>query len=232
MKILLVEDDEKLGKVIIKVLEKQNYLVDWAKDADECFEYLEYNQENTYDIILLDWMLPKKNGDEICQELRLETKHNFPNGIIFLTAKDDINDIVKGLDVGADDYIVKPFENAELIARINSVYRRKTKQYTGTLERFGNTILNKTEHKLITEIEETPLSRTEFSLFELLFSNKNKLVSRLTILENIWGLDENVSQANIDSYIYILRKKLRKLESTLCISLHKDYGYRLEIKND
>ncbi|MFV0626297.1 MAG: response regulator transcription factor [Alphaproteobacteria bacterium] len=232
MKILLVEDDNKLGEVIIKVLKKQNYFVDWAKNAEECFEYIDYNKENIYDIILLDWMLPQKNGDEICQELRLEEKYNFQNGIIFLTAKDDINDIVKGLDVGADDYVVKPFENVELIARINSVSRRKAKQYNGNLEKFGNTLLNKTEHLLSVNKKEVGLSRTEFLLFDLLFNNKNKLVSRLCILENVWSLEENISQASIDSYIYILRKKLKKIESNLSISLHKDYGYTLETKND
>lgn len=228
MKILLIEDNEKLGSIIVKVLKNYHYEVDWAKDGIECFEYIEYSKENPYDVILLDWMLPNKNGDIICKELR--EIHNFTGGIIFLTARDSMNDIVKGLDVGADDYIVKPFENIELIARINSVNRRKNKLYIGDIVTFGNLTLNKKDGFISANDKSVKLSRIELLFFDLFFCHQNKIVSRDLISENVWGINEDVSQASIDSYIYMLRKKLKSINANIVISLTKQVGYKMEFK--
>lgn len=228
MKILLVEDDERLGDILSKVLKSQGFEVDWAQDGEECFDYVNYNSDNPYDVILLDWMLPNKNGDIICKELRDVNKYNFSNGIIFLTAKDSMNDKVTGLELGADDYIVKPFENAELIARLKSVNRRKSKSFIGEISKFGNITLNKTEHTLSSGDKTAKLSRIEFLLFDLLLSNQNKIVTRETISDNVWGFNEEVSQASIDSYVYMLRKKLKSLSANIAINLYKGIGYKME----
>ncbi|MDR1694710.1 MAG: response regulator transcription factor [Lactobacillaceae bacterium] len=232
MKILLVEDDEKLGSVIVKVLQTYGYDVDWAKESAECLEYVEYNSENTYDVILLDWMLPGKNGDIICKELREPQKYNFNNGIIFLTAKDAMDNIVKGLDIGADDYIVKPFENSELIARIKSVNRRKSRTYIGETAKVGNITINRLEQTITTGDKTGKLSKNEFHLFDLFAKSLNKVISRDVIMESVWGINEEISQANIDSFIYLLRKKLKSINANLSITLYKSIGYKLEIKND
>ena len=121
MKLLLVEDDAKLGAVVQKLLTLENFQTDWAQDGKEALEFVRDNRLNAYDVIILDWMLPEISGIEICRILRDKAKYNYQGGIIFVTAKDSTEDCINGLNAGADDYIVKPFQTGELIARVNAV---------------------------------------------------------------------------------------------------------------
>lgn len=228
MHVLLVEDDEKLGRIICQVLKKENIEVDWAQDSDDAFAYVDYCVENIYDVIVLDWMLPGKPGPEICKILRSNTKYNFQGGIIFLTARDAIEDRVTGLEAGGDDYLVKPFENAELIARLKALYRRKGRPYIDNTLKIGELELNRNEQIVTYNGKQIQFSKREFAIFDLLLINAERVLPRDTIIERIWGNDSEVTSASLDSYIYLLRKKTKELEPILSIKLVRGVGYKIE----
>lgn len=231
MQVLLVEDDYKLGQIISQVLEKENIKVDWAKDGEEVFAYISYNTNNIYDIIILDWLLPEITGPEICKKLRENKKYQYQGGIIFLTAKDSTEDMVEGLDAGGDDYLVKPFENKELIARLKALYRRKGRPYIDDNVEISDILLNRKEYSIQYDNEKKQLSHKEFELFDLLLVNMNRILPRETIIERIWGLNYDITSANLDSYIYLLRKKLKDFCPLISINLVRGIGYCLEKKN-
>ena len=129
MKLLLAEDDIKLGGLVKSLLELSGFEVEWAQDGKEAMDLIEEAAASSYDVIILDWMLPEISGIEICRLLRNPRKYNYQGGIIFLTARGGIDDCVTGLESGADDYLVKPFQNKELIARVNALGRRKGRPF-------------------------------------------------------------------------------------------------------
>lgn len=231
MHILLVEDDEKLGKIVSQVLMQENFEVDWAKDSEDVFAYFDYNADNIYDVVILDWMLPGKSGPEICKILRGNKKYLYQGGIIFLTARDSLEDRITGLEAGGDDYLPKPFENAELIARLKAIYRRKSKPYIDNLLKLGDLELFRNEQKISFQGKQISFSKREFAIFDLLLINLNKVLPRETIIEKIWGEEANITSANLDSYIYLLRKKTKSLEPFFKIVLVRGIGYKIE-KND
>lgn len=228
MRILLVEDDQKLGRVLCRVMEEAGIQADWAQNAEDTFDFVAYSSDNIYDVIVLDWMLPGKNGPQICKELRDGDTYNFQGGILFLTARDSIEDRVTGLEVGGDDYLVKPFENAELIARLKALNRRKSKPYIDDVATIAGITLNRNEHKVYFRDTCIQFSKREFDIFDLLLINVDQVLPRNTIIEHIWGMEADVSSANLDSYIYLLRKKIKPLEEVLTISLIRSIGYKLE----
>lgn len=231
MNVLLVEDNDNLGDIICQVLKKEGINVDWAQDAQDTFAYMDYSSNNIYDIIILDWMLPEMTGPEICRILR-DKKYNYQGGIIFLTARDSTEDRVEGLEAGGDDYMVKPFENKELIARLKALYRRKGKPYIDDKIQIQDIILNRKDHIISCGSKHKRLSQKEFELFDLLFTNTNRTLLRETIIDRIWGSDGEITSANLDSHIYLLRKKIKDICPTLSIKLVRGIGYKLEYKKD
>ena len=215
-KILIVDDEEKIRELIRMNLELAGYKCDEAEDGEMALEKL-----NKFgpDLALLDIMLPKKNGYEIAQSF---IKQNVP--IIFLTAKDSVTDKVKGLKLGADDYIVKPFESMELLARIEVVLRR-TGKFSDIFE-YRNIKVDFAKREVFKNNEKIEMTAQEFELLKVLSQNKNLALSREKLLESAWGYDYYGDTRTVDMHIQRLRKKLSW--DDIIVTVYK-YGYRLEI---
>jgi len=215
-KILIVDDEERIRELIRMNLELSGYECSEAEDGEVALEKLESYKP---DLALLDIMLPKKNGYEIAEEF---IKQDVP--IIFLTAKDSVVDKVKGLKLGAEDYIVKPFESMELLARIEVVLRRKGKD----LEEFEykSVKINFSTREVWVDGNPIELTAQEFSLLDVLIKNKNLALSRDKLLESAWGYDYYGDTRTVDMHIQRLRKKLNW--ENIIVTVFK-YGYRLEI---
>ncbi|WP_318505005.1 response regulator transcription factor [Bacillus sp. T3] len=224
MNILLAEDDERLGKLIHHMLKKELHLVDWVKNGKEAYDYARLSE---YDVLLLDWMMPDKSGIEICKELR---NKGYKGGILFITARDAIEDMVLGLDSGADDYIIKPFEFEELLARIRAVSRRKEKVIEDIVE-VGDLCLNLTNHLATKNHKPIDLSKKEYHLLELLLRNKNQVIPREILFEKIWGFDTYVSENALDSMIKLLRKKIDSHDAPSLIQTVRGIGYMVRDKD-
>ena len=222
MRILLAEDDSKLGNLIKRMLEKSELAVDWVTRGDTAFEYATHSY---YDVIVLDWMMPGQTGIEVCRQLR---KDGCQGAILMLTAKDDINDRVLGLDTGADDYLVKPFEFAELLARIRALSRRSSAKLKENIVEIGELVLNRANRSVCYKEIEVQLSSREVPLLDLLVQNKGQVVPREVILDRVWGLEADVSSNNLDAYVRLLRKKLNLPEGDVVIQNVRGIGYKLE----
>lgn len=202
-KILLVEDEENIASFVKMELEYEGYKVEVCDDG---VKGLEFSIENEYDLILLDLMLPKLNGLEVCRRLR--KVKNTP--IIMLTARDDVMDKVTGFQTGADDYVSKPFAIEELLARIEALLRRvnANKPVLNKLE-FNDISIDMDARIVMQDNEEINLTTKEYELLVELMKNKNKVLSRESLLENIWGYDYEAETNVIDVYIRHLRSKLK-----------------------
>lgn len=232
MRLLLVEDDIKLGAAVRQLLELEGHQTDWAQDGAEALEYAADSRLNAYDVIILDWMLPELSGIEVCKILRSSPKYNYQGGIIFVTARDSTEDCIAGLDSGADDYIVKPFQTKELTARLNAICRRKVKPFVDDVYRRHSISIDKNLHLVSCGEKTLKLSAREFELFSLLFINQNQVIPRSTIFERIWNDNLETTPASLDSYIYLLRKKLRSFSDKIAIRLVKNIGYIMEVSKD
>ncbi|MEN6413958.1 MAG: response regulator transcription factor [Veillonellales bacterium] len=202
MKLLLVEDERKLVEALAYLLKKNGYAIDTALDGETGIEMA---ATGTYDLLILDYMLPQKSGIDLLKEFR---SLKFDTPVIFLTAKDAPKDRVAGLDAGADDYLVKPFFTEELLARIRALTRRKNKNLVNnTLSAAGLTLdpLRSEVRKGDTVIH---LTLKESLLLELLMRNMGQVMTKEYILEHVWGYNSESAMANVDLYIYYLRKKL------------------------
>lgn len=215
-KILIVDDEKKIRELIRMNLELAGYKCDEAEDGEMALEKL---NKFSPDLALLDIMLPKKNGYEIAQSF---IKQNVP--IIFLTAKDSVTDKVKGLKLGADDYIVKPFESMELLARIEVVLRR-TGKFSDIFE-YRNIKVDFAKREVFKNNEKIEMTAQEFELLKVLIQNKNLALSREKLLESAWGYDYYGDTRTVDMHIQRLRKKLSW--DDIIVTVYK-YGYRLEI---
>lgn len=202
MRLLLVEDEKRLSDALSAILRKKGYQVDTAYDGETAFDMA---AEGTYDLILLDWMLPKRDGLSVLTGLR-ELDYNMP--VLFLTAKDTIDDRVMGLDSGADDYLVKPFETAELLARVRSLLRRAEREIVGDKLTGAGVTFDPLKGEVTYEGKTTRLTVKEAVLLELLMKNVGQVLSKERILERVWGYSADVDTANVDLYIHYLRKKL------------------------
>jgi DNA-binding response OmpR family regulator len=218
MKILLAEDDERLGKLIHHMLKKEMHLVDWVKNGNDAYEYASLSD---YDVLLLDWMMPGMSGIEVCKKIR---KNGYNGGILFITAKDATEEMVFGLDSGADDYIVKPFQFEELLARLRAVSRRKNKVYEDILK-VGPLELNLTTHVVTKDMQVIELTRKEYHLLELLMRNKNQVMPRDILFEKIWGFDSFVSENALDSLVKLVRKKVDTKGEPSLIQTVRGVGY-------
>jgi DNA-binding response OmpR family regulator len=225
MKVLLAEDDAKLGKLIKRMLEKSGVQVDWVLNGDMALEYALYDP---YDVVILDWMMPGKTGVAICDQLR---KRGYHGAVLMLTAKDAVDDRVLGLDTGADDCFVKPFEFAELFARIRALARRSRVRLEEDILQVGNLVFNGLTHCVRRDDMEVQLTSRELQLLDLLVRNQERVIPREVILERIWGLEAEVSSNNLDAYVRLLRKKLIPFEDVVVIQTVRGIGYKLEVQD-
>lgn len=222
IKVLLAEDDKRLGKLISYMLTQNKVQVEWITNGADIYTYAMYSE---YDILILDWMMPNVSGLEACRQLR---EAGYERAILMLTAKDTVEDRVTGLDAGADDYLVKPFEFDELMARLRALGRRSSQKIQQDVVEIGDFTLNRTTKILKKKNQVIQLSPREFQLFDLLAQNLGVVVPREIILDRIWGLERDITSNNIDSYMKILRKKLNEVDGNIAIRTVRGIGYRLE----
>lgn len=216
MRILIVEDESGISRFLKQGLEEENYAVTIAADGKEG---LMLAQVNPFDLILLDWMLPKMNGLEVCTEFRKKDK---TTPIIFLSAKDTIQETIAGLKAGANDYIKKPFSFEELLERI----RVQLRSFDDVPElRLGAIILNKQTHQAFNDGKEVVLTQKEFSLLEYLIVNKGKVCTRTQIIEDVWNIHFEYDTGVIDVFINSLRKKLNLRKEQDYIKTIRGVGY-------
>ncbi|MDD7411158.1 two-component system response regulator RppA [Fusobacterium gastrosuis] len=218
MKILVVEDEKDLNSVITRHLKKNNFSVDSVFDGEEALNFLEY--EN-YDLVILDIMMPKLNGYEVVKKLR--TKQN-ETPVLMLTAKDNIEDKVKGLDLGADDYLVKPFDFNELLARIRAIIRRKYGNSSNQLS-IDDLVLNISKKTVTRDGISIELTGKEYEILEYLMQNKGHILSREQIREHVWDFDYDGESNVIDVLIKNIRRKIDKLDSKSLITTKRGLGY-------
>lgn len=200
MRILIVEDEKGISGFLKEGLTEEGFAVDISNEGKKG---LELASVNDYDLLLLDWNLPGISGVEICRQFRKENK-SVP--VIFLTARDTVQDTVYGLEAGANDYIKKPFEFEELLARIRAQLRTKSGEQT--LLKLGDIELNLDTHRVFRNTAEIELTPKEFSLLEFLIRNKGKVCTRTRIIEHVWDIHFDSDTSVIDVYINFLRKKL------------------------
>lgn len=202
MKLLLVEDEIKLSEALTVLIGRAGYTVETALDGMTALNMI---RSNTYDVIILDRMLPKLDGLSLLKEIRLD-KNATP--VLFLTAKDAPQERVIGLEAGADDYLIKPFFTEELIARIKVLTRRNASDAQDGIIKSGNITLYKLHGEVHKDDEKIQLTVKEAGLLTLLMENKGQVLTKERIMEKIWGYDSDAGIANVDLYIYYLRKKL------------------------
>ncbi|WP_455538521.1 response regulator transcription factor [Terrisporobacter sp.] len=223
MRILVIEDEYSLADAMRESLKRENYMVDISYEGNSG---LDMALSGIYDIIILDLMLPNLNGLDILKCIRKEKISSY---VIILTAKGELDDKIKGLDYGSDDYMTKPFHIRELLARVRAVSRRNGDIDDYTLS-FADLKLNLKSCDIINinNNESIILSGKEFALMEFLFRNKKQVVNREQIAERIWGYDDNSQYNNVEVYISFLRKKIKFLESNVKIKAIRGIGYMME----
>lgn len=222
MKILIVEDEKELQKILEESLVKEHYLIELASDFHSAYEKISLYK---YDCILLDLMLPGGDGLELLKEIK---KSSQQENVIIISARGEIEDKIKGLDLGADDYLAKPFHIAELNARIKAVLRRKNSKGKNTIS-IANLTLDLDERSLKVNQEEVALNRKEFDILSYFLFNQNRLVSKTALAEHVWG--DYIDQADNFDFIYSqiknLRKKLKDTKAEIEIDAVYGMGYKL-----
>lgn len=220
MRILLAEDERSLSKALIKIFEINNYSADAVYNGEDALNYIE---SGNYDVAVLDIMMPRLDGIEVLKRLR-KSGNNIP--VLMLTAKAEIDDKVLGLDSGANDYLTKPFDTKELLARIRAITRTQT-SVDSTLH-FGNITLNRATYELSSNVKCYRLANKEFQMMEMLISNPRQLISVERFMEKIWGFDTDAEINVVWVYISYLRKKLKALNADVQIKASRNAGYTLE----
>jgi DNA-binding response OmpR family regulator len=220
MRILLVEDYKPLQKSLVKGLREADFAVDFTGDGQEG---LWYAMSNDYDVIILDIMLPKLDGLSILKQLRAKNKNNH---IIILTAKDTVEDRVKGLDLGADDYLVKPFAFGELMARLRALMRRRYEHKSPDIQ-INDLHIDTASHRVWRADEEIILTSREYMLLEYLARRAGEVVSRTDIWEHIYEFNSEASSNVVDVYIGYLRKKIEKKSKPPLLRTIRGQGYIL-----
>lgn len=227
MRILLVEDDTDLNYNLAYYLTQEGYTVDSCFDGEEA---LYYCKEQQPDLILLDRMLPLLSGTELLKTIRAQGIH-VP--VLILTAMGTLNDRIEGLDLGADDYLVKPFAMEEMGARIRSLLRRSTPtaSFTEDALRYLDLTLHPRTGELSAPSGTVTLSKREYALLEVFLRNPGQTLSRGQLISKVWGMDGEVEDGNLDNYIFFLRRRLKNLNSKAVITTLRGIGYRLEERN-
>lgn len=221
MRVLIVEDDKYLAEALEHILVRQKFFVDKVDNGEDGYYYAKSSE---YDIIILDVMLPKMNGYEVIKKLRAE---GVATPTIMLTAKSGTDDKITGLDAGADDYLTKPFEPAELLARVRALTRR-----TGSVimdeVRFGDLALNLNSLELSAKGRSMILSNKEFLIMKAFLSNPQIIFSKDDLIVKVWGYDSDAEDNNVEAYISFLRKKLDYLKTDVSIVTLRKVGYKLD----
>jgi len=233
MRVLLVEDEPDLGAAIKRTLNQEKYVVDWVIDGTQAWEYLD-SQLTQYTLAIFDWLLPGLSGLELCQRLRAQRS---PLPVLMLTAKDRMEDKVAGLDAGADDYLVKPFGMAELLARLRALQRRSPQLQPRQLQ-LGNLTLDYSTGTIGVENPHSqrqviPLTAKEFQLLEYFMEYPNQIITREQLLNRLWEVGAEPVSNVVAAQMRLLRRKLVSSGCTgLTIETVYGMGYRLNLKNE
>lgn len=223
MNVLLAEDDLQLGELISFMLKKKGgYQVEWVKTGEDAYDYA---SSVHYDVLVLDWMMPNGDGVDVCRDLR---KEGYGGAILMLTAKDAVEDRVVGLDAGADDYLVKPFEIDELLARLRALTRRNYAPIVEETVSIQGVELNRNGQTIQMAGQSIQLSPREFQLLDLLVQNKGQVLTRDVMLDRIWGYDADVTAKTIDATVKLLRKKLDVFSRPDIVQSVRGVGYKVE----
>lgn len=222
MRILVVEDDAPLASILVRTLREESYAVDHAADGQEA-EWLAF--ENPYDLILLDLMLPRKNGMDVLKTLR---DGGITSPVLILTAKDTKEDVVKGLDRGADDYLTKPFNLEELLARVRALLRRQTGEPATVIEA-GPLKIDTTRKEVTREETTIHLTAKEYALLEYMARHAGKVLSRTQLSEHVWDMNFEPTSNVVDVYIGYLRSKVDKPFEVPLIKTVRGHGYMLDV---
>lgn len=223
MRLLLAEDEKSLSKAVKTILEKNNYSVDAVYDGVEALEYLDVGN---YDALILDIMMPRMDGIMALKKIR-EKGNTIP--VLMLTAKAEIDDKVLGLDSGANDYLTKPFDTKELLARIRAMTRNQA-GHTDSVLRVGNITLDRASYELSSPTGSYKLANKEYQMLEMMMSNPKQLISTEHFMEKIWGYDSEAEINVVWVYISYLRRKLDALDADIQIKATRNAGYSLEEK--
>lgn len=224
MRILLVEDDVAIARSLKEGLEDEAYAVDVVYDGDEGYRTA---TADDYDVIILDVMLPEMNGHEVCRALRQDGNQT---PILMLTARDAERDIIEGLDVGADDYLAKPFSFEVLLARLRALLRRPNEKLEEVL-RVGDLTLDPSLKKVMRANQKINLTAKEYGVLEYLMRNTGKVLSKEQIISHVWDFDADVLPNNVELFIMFLRRKIDKPFGSKLIHTVPGFGYKLEDKS-
>lgn len=225
MRLLLAEDERELANALKAVLTHNHYSIDVVYNGVDACDWASHTE---YDGLILDIMMPGMSGLEVLEELR---KNGSDVPILLLTAKSEVEDRVLGLDMGADDYLTKPFAMKELLARIRAMTRRKTEFSSNTLE-YAGLALNRESFELSCQSQSVHMGNKEYQMMEMMMRNPNQLISTEQFMEKIWGFEAEVEVSVVWVYISYLRKKLHTLEAPVEIKASRGIGYKLEKKDD
>ena len=223
MRLLIVEDEQGMAEGLQGLLEKQGYATDLAFDGDSG---LDNGLTGLYDLIILDIMLPGRDGLSVLKELR---RDGVETPVLMLTARSSVADRIQGLDHGADDYLTKPFDTGEFLARVRALTRRNGVPLEEEPS-FGDIRLDRRKLELCRGNERLRLGPKEFQVMECLLLNKNQIIPRALLCEKVWGLLSEAEDNNVEVYISFLRKKLRALHSNVQILSIRNAGYHLEVQ--
>ena len=226
MRLLIAEDEKSLAEALCEILTINKYSVDVVYDGEAALNYI--NSLTEYDGIILDVMMPKIDGITVLKTIR-KSKKNVP--VLMLTAKNEVDDKVLGLDSGADDYLTKPFATKELLARIRAMTRREKEVLDSTLS-FGTISLSRVSFELIGEKGRFVLTNKEFQLMEMLLNNIGKYISSQRFMESIWGYDSDSEINVVWAHLSGLRKKLEAIGANVKIRSARNLGYGLEVSDD
>lgn len=220
MKILIVDDERQLTDAVAVILKQNNYLVDCAYNGEDG---LDHALSGVYDLIILDVMMPKMDGFTMLKLLR---RHKVDVPVLMLSAKSETSDKIEGLNYGADDYMTKPFNTEELIARIKALLRRKEK-FTGDVLSFGDISLDRDTFELVKGNKKIALGKKEYQILEMLMLNDGKSIDKERFIEKIWGYDTEAEYNTIEVYVSFLRKKLNAVGANTEIKSIRGIGYTL-----
>ena len=221
MRILIIEDDKSLAETLRFQLERSHFETDVCHDGEEGLHFIE---QQSHDLILLDRMLPVLDGISV---LKITREKNISTPIIFVTALGALNDKITGLDCGADDYLVKPFDFEELLARIGCILRRPPKWVGSRPLNLGDISYDTDQKKLCCKNLSCSLSAREGDLLEFFLRNPEQTIPRASLLGKVWGPDAEVEDGNLDNYIYFLRRRLKSVQSAVQLKTVRGIGYQL-----
>lgn len=222
MKLLYAEDEKSMSEAVVDILTFHKYIVDAVYDGEEA---LNYALAESYDGIILDIMMPKKDGFEVLKTLR-QKGINTP--VLLLTAKAEVEDRIAGLDMGADDYLPKPFAMGEFLARVRAMLRRK-ETFTPDILKCGNISLNMQSYELSNGKQAFVLPKLEYQLMEIFMLNRGIYLSSENLLVKVWGYDTDAELGTVWVYISYLRKRLAALDANVAITAKRNVGYTLEV---